>query len=216
MLALENMIQESVLKSTKAGSDARFSILIPSWNNLSYLQLCIQSIREHSSFQHQVIVHVNEGTDGTLQWVRQQPDLDYTYSRQNIGVCYALNAARSLVQTDYMVYLNDDMYVCPGWDLALWEEIRRIPHPLFFLSSTALEPAASSNCAIEANFGDSPACFQQEALLQSYADFQKPDWSGATWPPNIVHRDIWDLVGGYSTEFSPGMYSDPDFSMKLL
>jgi hypothetical protein len=38
---------------------------------------------------------------------------------------------------------------------------------------------------------------------------------GATWPPNVVHRDVWDLVGGYSAEFSPGMYSDPDFSMKL-
>ena len=31
---------------------------------------------------------------------------------------------------------------------------------------------------------------------------------GATIPPNIVHRDIWDLVGGYSIEYSPGMYSD--------
>jgi hypothetical protein len=30
-----------------------------------------------------------------------------------------------------------------------------------------------------------------------------------------VHKDVWDLAGGYSTEFSPGMYSDPDFSMKL-
>jgi choline kinase len=34
-------------------------------------------------------------------------------------------------------------------------------------------------------------------------------------PPNIVHRDIWDLVGGYSIEYSPGMYSDPDFTAKL-
>ena len=41
------------------------------------------------------------------------------------------------------------------------------------------------------------------------------DWQGSTWPPNIVHRDLWDLVGGYSVEFSPGFYSDPDFSMKL-
>ena len=38
---------------------------------------------------------------------------------------------------------------------------------------------------------------------------------GATIPPNIVHRDIWDLVGGYSIEYSPGMYSDPDFTAKL-
>ncbi len=44
---------------------------------------------------------------------------------------------------------------------------------------------------------------------------EKDDWQGATWPPNVVHRDTWDLVGGYSIEFSPGMYSDPDFSMKL-
>ena len=41
------------------------------------------------------------------------------------------------------------------------------------------------------------------------------DWQGATWPPNVVHKSIWDKVGGYSNEFSPGMYSDPDFSMKL-
>ena len=38
---------------------------------------------------------------------------------------------------------------------------------------------------------------------------------GATSPPNIVHRDIWDLVGGYSIIYSPGMASDQDFSAKL-
>src|SRR4029078_8120857 len=38
---------------------------------------------------------------------------------------------------------------------------------------------------------------------------------GVIWPRNIVPKDLWDLVGGYSIEFSPGMYSDPDFSMKL-
>ena len=34
-------------------------------------------------------------------------------------------------------------------------------------------------------------------------------------PPNVVHRDLWDLVGGYSVELTPGMYSDPDFTAKL-
>ncbi len=38
---------------------------------------------------------------------------------------------------------------------------------------------------------------------------------GSTWPPIVLHRDLWDLVGGLSIEFSPGMYSDPDLSMKL-
>jgi hypothetical protein len=27
-----------------------------------------------------------------------------------------VNAAASLATTDYVAYLNDDMYVCPDWD----------------------------------------------------------------------------------------------------
>ena len=49
-----------------------FSILIPSWNNLAYLKLCVDSIRRHSSVEHEIIVLVNDGSDGTLAWVREQ------------------------------------------------------------------------------------------------------------------------------------------------
>ena len=55
-----------------------FSVLIPTWNNLPYLKLCVESIRQHSVFNHQIIIHVNEGTDGTLEWVEKE-GLDYTY-----------------------------------------------------------------------------------------------------------------------------------------
>lgn len=194
---------------------AQFSIVIPSWNNLSFLQNCIESIRKNSSYPHQIIVHVNQGKDGSYEWVKAQPDIEYTYSPENIGVCYALNAARTLIKTPYLLYLNDDMYLCPGWDKALVEEINEIGHDLFFLSSTVIEPVASSNAVIEKNYGHDIASFQEERLLKEFNQWPQPDWSGATWPPNIVAVRLWDYVGGYSVEFSPGMYSDPDFSMKL-
>jgi glycosyltransferase involved in cell wall biosynthesis len=194
---------------------AQFSIVIPSWNNLSFLQNCIKSIRKNSSYPHQIIVHVNQGIDGSYEWVKAQPDIDYTYSPENIGVCYALNAARTLIKTPYLLYLNDDMYLCPGWDKALLEEIKTIGHDLFFLSSTVIEPVASSNAVIEKNYGHDIASFQEEKLLNEFNEWAQPDWAGATWPPNIVSVRLWDYVGGYSVEFSPGMYSDPDFSMKL-
>ena len=54
----------------KTASEAKFSIVIPSWNNLAYLQLCIDSIKKHSKYTHQIIVHINEGVDGTLDWVK--------------------------------------------------------------------------------------------------------------------------------------------------
>ncbi|MEG3047791.1 MAG: glycosyltransferase family 2 protein, partial [Mucinivorans sp.] len=65
------------------------------------------------------------------------------------------------------------------------------------------------------DFGQSVASFREQDLLDQYTKFEHSDWYGATWPLNVVHRDLWDLVGGYSIDFSPGMYSDPDFSAKL-
>jgi len=65
------------------------------------------------------------------------------------------------------------------------------------------------------NFGTTPRELHEQELLDKFQDIEGYDWQGATWPPNVVHREVWDLVGGYSIEFSPGFYSDPDFSMKL-
>jgi len=204
-----------IIKEKKTAGDFVFAIIIPSWNNLPYLKLCIESIRKNSSFKHQFIIHINEGKDGTLEWVKQQPDIDYTFSKENIGVCYALNIARSLLSAEYLLYINDDMYVCPQWDSFLLDEIKTIGHKLFFISATAIEPKAQSSCSIEKSYGTSIENFDEQKLLTEYASLPMKDWQGATWPPNVVHKDIWDLVGGYSIEFSPGMYSDPDFSMKL-
>lgn len=209
------VIEKKHLNKSDHKEEYIFSIMIPSWNNLTYLQLCINSIRKNSYYPHQLIVHINEGSDGTLEWIQSQPDISYSYSLVNVGVCYALNSCRTLATTDYLLYINDDMYVCPNWDKPLLDEIKKIGHKYFFLSATAIEIKAQSSCSIQKNFGTSIDQFQEETLIQEFATIPFHDWQGATWPPNVVHKDIWDLVGGYSVEFSPGMYSDPDFSMKL-
>ncbi|MBL7795102.1 MAG: glycosyltransferase [Saprospiraceae bacterium] len=210
------MLNQLTRVSRSPDNDYRFSILIPSWNNLEYLQLCVESIRRHSAFPHQIIVHVNEGNDGTLAWLDAQTDLDYTWSRDNIGICYSLNFARSLAKAEYLCYLNDDMVVLPGWDKHLCAEIDRIGHRSFILSGTAIEPRDTGNpCVLVQDYGDSPDTFEQEKLLREFRSLEKADWAGSTWPPIVLHRDLWDLVGGLSIEFSPGMYSDPDLSMKL-
>lgn len=193
-----------------------FSIFIPTWNNLAFLKLCVESIRKNSSYEHEILIHVNDGSDGTLQWVQEQ-GLKYRHSPQNVGVCYALNGLRPLMTTEYVLFMNDDMYVCPGWDQALAEEIQSLPDNRFFLSSTLIQPRPffCKSVIAPADFGQSIETFDEDRLLREYATLPHGDWQGATWPPNIVHRDIWDLVGGYSVEYSPGMYSDPDFSAKL-
>ncbi|MBO4801466.1 MAG: glycosyltransferase [Bacteroidaceae bacterium] len=193
-----------------------FSILIPTWNNLAFLKLCVESIRKNSACEHEILIHVNDGSDGTLAWVQQQ-GLKYRHSPENIGVCYALNGLRPLMTTDYVLFMNDDMYVLPGWDAALMDEIQSLPDNRFFLSATLIQPRPffCRSVIAPADYGQSVETFDEERLLREFASLPHSDWQGATWPPNVVHRDIWDLVGGYSVEYSPGMYSDPDFSAKL-
>jgi len=210
------MLKKISTSKSNSSNDFLFSILIPSWNNLDCLKLCIDSIQKNSRYKHQIIVHVNEGIDGSLKWIKEEK-IDFSYSKENIGICFALNLASSLVTTPYIVYFNDDMYACPDWDYFLYEEIKAQKNDFFFLSSTLIEPAYSKNlCTISPfNFGDNPQNFQEKELLLRFKFFKKKDWNGATWPPNLVPKKLWDMVGGYSIEFSPGMYSDPDFSMKL-
>ncbi len=197
-------------------SDVRFSVLIPTWNNLPYLQLCIRSIQSHSTLPIQIIVIVNEGKDGTLEWLRDETDFDFVHAQQNVGICYGLNAARSLVISDYIIYINDDMYVLPDWDGKMWTNIQGLGTKMFMLSSTMIEPTTNGNkCTVVKDYGRDIESFKETELLENYTALYRDDWSGSTWPPNVIHVDMWDLVGGFSIEFSPGMYSDPDLSMKL-
>ena len=47
----------------------KFSIIVPTWNNLKYLKICLDSIKRNSKYEHDLNVHVNEGSDGTVEYL---------------------------------------------------------------------------------------------------------------------------------------------------
>ena len=193
-----------------------FSIIIPSWNNLRYLRLCVESLRRHSARPHQILVHVNDGSDGTRDWVARE-GLEHTATDANVGICVAVNLAAARARADCLLYVNDDMVAAPGWDIALERALGRIGSiPAFMLSGTMVEPVATGNpCVVVADFGRDPERFDLDRFAREAPARARGDWLGATWPPTLVSREVWHRVGGYSIEFSPGMGSDNDFSMKL-
>lgn len=193
-----------------------FSILIPTWNNLEFLKCCVESIRKNSMATHEILIYVNEGADGTADWCAEQ-NIRFIHSENNVGVCTALNALFAISTKDLICYANDDMYLCPDWDKYLIEEVQGIGHEKFYLSSTMIEPVDTGNPCVIAplDMGRTPSEFDERSLLDQLISIEKQDWSGSTWPPNLMHRKMWEKIGGYGEEFSPGLYSDPDVSMKL-
>ena len=87
----------------------KLSILIPTFNNLPYLKFFHNSLNNNSKFQHEIIIHVNDGSDGTLEYVKNEK-LKFTHSKENIGLCSSLNNAYKLSTSDFILYAHDDMY----------------------------------------------------------------------------------------------------------
>lgn len=192
-----------------------FSIVIPTWNNLPYIKLLVESLRKNSKYKHQILIHVNDGSDGSLEWIREQ-GIEHSASPDNIGICFAVNRVAALATQKYLVYMNDGMVALPGWDEALPSYAQEFGDQRFMLSATMVEPRETGNkCVVVADFGQSAEQWNGPLALSSSAGLKRSNWQGSTWPPTMVPTWMWQEVGGYSTEFSPGMSSDNDFTMKL-
>ena len=186
-----------------------FSILIPSFNNLEYLKTCIDSLKKNSKYSHQIIVHINEGTDGSLEYVKEN-NLEYTFSNENIGMPKALNKSSALAKFDYILISHDDFYYCPGWDEVLVTEINLMSHKNYYLSSTMVGAGQ-----VQFDAGETTETFDESKLLKNLENIKTFNFQGTTKCPGLIHKTIWKKVGGWSEEFSPTGGDDTDFAMKL-
>ena len=187
-----------------------FSIIIPTFNNLAYLKLCISSIKKNSHFDHEIIPHINEGTDGTENFLINKK-IKYTITNYNSGVCEGMNKAAKKARFNYILYAHDDFYFCPKWDLELKNEVDKIGHNNFYLSGTMIGTSGEDTLDCGTNINN----FNEKRLLENYKKLNFFDFQGSTWAPHLIHKDLWNKVGGFSEEFYPGAGSDPDLNMKL-
>lgn len=197
----------------------KFSIIIPTYNNFSYLKLAIDSLKTNSSFNNEIIVHIN-GIDKETENYLDQTNIKFTKSSKNIGLCSGVNLASKKSTTDYIIYAHDDMYFLPKWDFYLFEEIKSLNTNLFYFSSTQISHIPDKGGKDVANHvyfdaGDSIENFNEKKLLDCFQSLTFHDLQGSHWAPHIIHKNVWKKIGGFSEEFDPGFGSDPDLNMKL-
>jgi len=186
-----------------------FSVIIPSLNNIDYLKMCIKSLKLNSKYDHEIIVHSNIGSDGTVDFLKEN-NIRFTNTSYNAGICEGVNKASKLASTDYIVYAHDDFYFLPGWDEAFLKEIKSIPNNLYYLSGTMVQ-----NGQVNCDCGNDLKTFNEKKILKEHKNIDFFDFQGSTWAPHLIHKEIWRRVGGFSEEYFPGTGSDPDLNMKL-
>ena len=190
------------------------SIVIPTYNNLTYLKLAISSIKKNSTYENQIILHVNEGSDGTLDFIKKN-NINFSYSEVNNGICIGCNKAAAMSIYDLILYAHDDMYFCPDWDKILINEVNKLDTKLFYLSGTMINGDPKLNGHINFSAGENIETFDEVKLLSNLDKLSNYDFQGSTWAPHLIHKEVWNKVGGFSEEYTPGTGSDPDLNMKL-
>jgi len=188
-----------------------FTFLIPTINNYNHLKICISSIKKNSKFNHQILVHSNNSSDETSEYLKSCSIFEMK-SEINKGLCSSLNELSKNAKYDFLIFIHDDMYLCPGWEEVLINEIKLQKDNDFYLSGAMIEKI---NGHIIYNFGDDFRNFDEIKLLDMYNNFELKNFQGADKNPSVVHIDLWNKVGGLSEEFNPGDGSDPDFILKL-
>jgi glycosyltransferase involved in cell wall biosynthesis len=94
------------------GRKVDLTVIIPSYNRLWCLPQAVESCRKISS-AHEIIVVDDGSTDGTSEWLRDQPNV-VTVRTDNWGKDWAVNTALGVAHGDYVRFLDSDDWLEPS------------------------------------------------------------------------------------------------------
>ncbi len=98
-------------------SEIRSTVVIPNYNGMQYIENCLASLREEPAG---VIVVDNGSTDGSRELVQEKfPTVHLIVLDKNYGFCKAVNRGMEASKTTYIILLNNDTVVEPGFVRAL-------------------------------------------------------------------------------------------------
>lgn len=116
------------------------TIVIPNYNGIAYLKKCMASLKADCADDPAHIIVVDNGsTDGSVRWMEEaHPDAELIALPENTGFSGAVNCGIRSAKTPYVILLNNDTEVRPGFVKALVEAIEADDR-LFSVSAKMLD-----------------------------------------------------------------------------
>ena len=95
----------------------RVAIIILNWNGEKLLREFLPSVVKNTNADlGRVVVVDNHSTDGSWRCLEQEfPDVERVLFEDNFGFAGGYNRAIEMIEAEYVVLLNSDVEVAPGW-----------------------------------------------------------------------------------------------------
>lgn len=190
------------------------SLIIPTYRNPDYLDICLESAIENQVNQNEIIVAV----DGYIEESQHVLDKYKQYIQVldlgvNQGMQMALNLAVMNANNECIVIINDDNVLCKNWDVIIKDQTK----PGFVFTINQIEPTGPGifNFPVK-DLGKTPKEFKYEEFLEYEQTIRKDQLTldGGIFPFVISKKDYM-IVGGFDTLYDSPFICDWDFFLKL-
>lgn len=193
------------------------SIVIPVFNKVEFTFQCLRSLLyEIDLAGTEVIIVDNASTDETAKLLSHfQGLVKVIRNEENRGFVDASNQGAAAARGRYLVFLNNDTIVLPGWLKHLRETIEgdeRIGAvgSMFLYEDGRVQEAGAgvwqNGAAFHYGWGGSPDD-------RRYNFAREVDYcSGASL---LVRRDLFEQLGGFDRRYAPAYYEDVDICFGL-
>lgn len=117
--------------------EIKTTIIIPNYNGLSFMEPCFESLKEQTVRDFKVLVVDNGSTDGSVEWLKEHR-VPSIFLKENTGFSGAVNTGIRAADTPYMLLLNNDTRVEPGFVAAMERAMDQSPK-IFSVSSRMIQ-----------------------------------------------------------------------------
>lgn len=102
------------------------SIIVPCVDGLRWTRECLEAVKRHTKCPYEIILVDNASSDGTGAWARRA-GARVIRNKTNLGFAKAINQGMAAARGRWLVWLNNDVVVTPGWLERLIDCAERAP-----------------------------------------------------------------------------------------
>ena len=195
----------------------KITFVIPSRNNLEFLQLAYDSIRRLDT-KHEVLVLNDASTDGTKEWIEEQQDEDlivhHNPGPERIGIVGMFDKGIEMARTDIIMAFHSDMVVCKDFDKNILKHLERGK----VVSATRVEPPLHPDGPekILRNYGIEVEEFDMEVWLEQSEKLKEDRQTEGIFAPWCMYREDFLSIGGHDPLFAPQSKEDSDLFNRFV
>jgi glycosyltransferase involved in cell wall biosynthesis len=195
----------------------KITFVLPSRNNLEFLQLAYKSIR-NLEIKHEILILDDASTDGTNEWARTLNDKDVLIftnpGPDRLGVVGMFDKGIEMARTEIIFAFHADMVACKDLDKNILKHLK----PGTVVCATRVEPPLHPPGPekITYDFGIEAEQFDFNKWYNESEGLKQDKITEGIFAPWCMYKSDYLAIGGHDELFAPQSKEDSDLFNRFV